>query len=207
MVSLYYNKVYNIANQTSKKHSSDSASPPKSIRFINKEWKKTSIEFKINGYQTSFPTTSLFDIIKDKEQLIGAEKVFYYDQNNARVCSLSEEIDEEWVAEQLAILERENQEHEYEYGSVDMDVEDVDQNPDDLETSVTRSGLRRIITEDTGTQTEYVYIEKPPIRVARDCTPEVKNTCVKVSVKCGISTAMATVAVQAVCEELYHHQC
>ena len=34
----------------------------------------------------------------------------------------------------------------------------------------------------------------------------VKNACVKVLVKCGISTAMATVAVQAVCEELYHHQ-
>ena len=46
--------------------------------------------------------------------------MFYHDQNNARVCSLSEEIDEEWVAEQLAILERENQEHEYEYKSVDM---------------------------------------------------------------------------------------
>ena len=87
-----------------------------------------------------------------------------------------------------------------------MDVEDVDQNPDDLETSVTRSGLRKIITEDTGTQAEYVYIEKPPIPVLRDCTPEVKNACVKVSVKCGISTAMATLAVQAVCEELYHHQ-
>ena len=28
----------------------------------------------------------------------------------------------------------------------------------------------------------------------------------KVSSKCGISTAMAAVAVQAVCEELYHHQ-
>ena len=28
----------------------------------------------------------------------------------------------------------------------------------------------------------------------------------KVSVKCGISTSMATVAVQAVCEELYHYQ-
>ena len=168
---------------------------------------ENSIEFKINGYQTSFPITSLFDIIKDKEQLTGAEKVFYHDQNNARVCSLSEEIDEEWVAEQLAILERENQEHEYEYESVNMDVDhDVDQNPDDLETSVTRSTLKRIITEDTGTQTEYVYIEKPPIRVVRDCTLEVKNACVKVSVKCGISTAMATVAVQAVCEELHHHQ-
>ena len=72
LVSLYYNKVYNVANRTSKKHFSDSASPPKSIRFINKEWKKTSFKFKINGYQTSFPITSLFDIIKDKEQLTGA---------------------------------------------------------------------------------------------------------------------------------------
>ena len=54
--------------------------------------------------KTFIPITSLLDIIKDKEQLTGVEKVFYHDQNNDRKCSLSEEIDEEWVNEQLAIL-------------------------------------------------------------------------------------------------------
>ena len=79
LVALYYNKVYNVANRSSKKHSYDTSSPPKSIRVINTEWKKTNIEFTISTIaKLLFPITSLFDIIKDKELLIGAEKVFYH---------------------------------------------------------------------------------------------------------------------------------
>ena len=59
---------------------------------------------------------------------------------------------------------------------------------------------------DIITLTEYQYSDKPPIRSIRNYTLEIKKACVKVSVKCGISTSMATVAVQAVCEELYHQQ-
>ena len=98
--------------------------------------------------------------------------MLYHDQKNARKCSLSEEIDEKWSAEQLAILEKENDEREYEYERIqeDIDVEDEEQDPDDtdMDASVTRSGLTRMITEDAGTQTEYIYTEKPPRRVIRD---------------------------------------
>ena len=46
LVSLYYNKVHNVANRTSPKHESDTTHP-KSIQSINKQWKETSIEFRI----------------------------------------------------------------------------------------------------------------------------------------------------------------
>ena len=70
LVSLYYNKVHNLANRKSSKHESDTTRP-KSIWSINKQWKETSIEFRINGRKTLFPITSLFDIMQNE----GAEKV------------------------------------------------------------------------------------------------------------------------------------
>ena len=62
-----------------------------------------------------------------------------------------------------------------------IDVEDEEHDPVDIDIdpSFTCSGLTRMITEDIGTQTEYIYTEKPPIRVIRDCTPKVKNACVR----------------------------
>ena len=83
----------------------------------------------------------------------------------------------------------------------DTDVETEDE-IQELDTSVTRSGLRRTVTEEKETHTTFMYEQKPPVRGIRDCTTQVKNACVKVSVKCGISTYMATVACQAVCEGL-----
>ena len=59
LVSLYYNKVYSVANHTSSKHASYTTHP-KSIWSINKQLKETSIEFRINGRKT-FPIPSLFD--------------------------------------------------------------------------------------------------------------------------------------------------
>ena len=70
LVSLYYNKVHNLANRTSSKRESDTTRP-KSIWSINKQWKEASIEFRSNSRKTLFPITSLFDIMKDE----GAEKV------------------------------------------------------------------------------------------------------------------------------------
>lgn len=90
---LYNNKVYNVANQSSKKHSYDTSIPPTSIRPINREWKKTNIDFIMNRRKTSFPVTSLFDIVKDKKLLAGAEKVFNHDQLNARLCKIIESED------------------------------------------------------------------------------------------------------------------
>ena len=48
--------------------------------------------------------------MKDETFFEGAEKVFYNDQKHARVCLLSEEVDEVWVAEQLFVLEHQSQE-------------------------------------------------------------------------------------------------
>ena len=93
LVSLYYNKVYSVANHTSSKHASYTTHP-KSIWSINKQLKETSIEFRINGRKMLFPITSLFDIVRYETLLEGAKKVFYNDQKHARVCQLSEEIQE-----------------------------------------------------------------------------------------------------------------
>ena len=207
LVSLYYTKVYNVANRSSKKFVGEDSTSTRSIRSLNNEWKKTDIQFTVNRRKISFPINSLFDIIKDKELLTGREKCFYFDQKNERKWGLSEEIDEEWVDEQLILQAEAENEHleigEEDENDIHSDEEDSQLN---LDRSVNRSGLRRVLTEDASTQTTFGYIDKPSIRGIRDCTPEIKQACVKVSVKCNISTAMATVAVQAVCEELYHHQ-
>ena len=57
---------------------------------------------------------------------------------------------------------------------------------------------------DIRIQTEYQYFDKPQIRSLHDCRLEIKKACMKVPVKCGISTSMAPVAVLAACEELNH---
>ena len=160
-VSLYYNKVYNVANRTSSKHESDTAHS-KSIQSINKQWKETSIEFRINDRKTLFPITSLFDIVKDETLLEGAKKVFFNDQKHAHVCRLSKEIDEVWVAEQLVILEHQSQEqHITDHVFPPEEKIDIADNTNDtLDTSVTRSGLRRIPTMNMGTQAEYQYSDK-----------------------------------------------
>ena len=55
------------------------------------------------------------------------------------------------------------------------------------------------------TQTDQ-YFEIPTIRNTRNCTDDIKATCVEVSVKCGISAQKAALAVQIVCKSLYKHQ-
>ena len=108
----------------------------------------------------------------------------------------------------MVTLEHQSQEqHITDYVFPPEEEIDIADNANDLlDTNVTRSGLRRIVTTDIVTQTEYQYSDKPPILSIRDYTLEIRKACVKVLVKCGISTSMAAVAVQAVCEELYHHQ-
>ena len=149
VVSLYYNKFYNVAYRMSSKHESYTTHP-KSIQSINKQWKETSIEFRINGRKTLFPITSMLDTAKDETLLEGAKKVFYNNQKHACVCRPSEEIDEAWVAEQLVILEHHSQEQRItDYVFPPEEEIDIKDNTNDLlDTSDTRYGLRRIVTTD-----------------------------------------------------------
>ena len=126
--------------------------------------------------------------MKDKTLLDGAKNVFYNDQKHARACQPSEEIDEAWVTEQLVTLEHQSQEqHITDYVFPQEEEIDIKDNTNDLlDRSVTQSGLRRIVTIDMGTQTEYQYLDKPPTRLIHDCRPEIKRTCVQMSAKCGI---------------------
>ena len=189
LVKLYYSKVYVVSNRESKKHEYDLMLPAKSIRSINKDWKKTSIQYTINRRPTSFPITSLMDIIKDKEDLKGVEKVFYHDQKNARICRLSEEIDQKWVEEQLVIIQRNSDIQQQDAENIsegeESATEDMDTDDTELNRSCTRSGRVLIAKFDIGTQTEFIHINnsKPSIRITRDCTNEIKKTCAMVSVK------------------------
>ena len=106
-------------------------------------------EFKIN---------SLFDIVVDEKLLQGAKKVFYNDQKTT-ICRLSEEIDEEWVKEQLGMLEQQqyqiqHQLQQQQYGHEEMDSEDQNVESSMMDTSVNQSGLIRIMKEDAASQTE-----------------------------------------------------
>ena len=107
-------------------------------------------EFKIN---------SLFDIVVDEKLLQGAKKVFYNDQKTTIICRLSEEIDEEWVKEQLGMLEQQqyqiqHQLQQQQYGHEEMDSEDQNVESNMMDTSVNQSGLIRIMKEDAASQTE-----------------------------------------------------
>ena len=77
--------------------------------------------------QYEFKINSLFDIVMNEKLLQGAEKVFYHDQKTTRICRLSEEIDEEWVKEQLAMLEQQQyQIQQYEHEEMDSEDQNVE---------------------------------------------------------------------------------
>ena len=99
-------------------------------------------EFKIN---------SLFDIVVDEKSLRGAEKVFCHDHKTRRICRLSEE---EWVKEQLAMLEPQQYQIQYQlqqqqYENEEMDSEDQNVKSSMMDTSVNRSGIIRIMALHT----------------------------------------------------------
>ena len=146
----------------------------------------------------------------DEKSLQGAEKVFYHDQKTAKICRLSEEIDEEWVNEQLAMLEQRQYQIQHQlqqqYEHEEMDSEDQNVESSMMDTSVNHSGLIRIMKEDAASQTENDFHVIPsPVRKLCGIDLQVKKACIKASVKCNMSTAMGLVAVQTVCEEMYDH--
>ena len=138
----------------SSKHESD-ANHLKSIRSINKQWKETSIEFRINGrkmyftmifYNVFYNFTKAYTCLLGKWRNrwgVGGTITGHFVINHTRAFPPEEEID-------------------------------TADNTNDLDISVTQSGLRRIATTKMGTQREYQYLDKPPIRPIHDCSPEIK---------------------------------
>ena len=210
LVTNYFNNVYSVFNRKSAKHEGETFQP-KSIRTLNRQWKTTSTEYRCVGV---FPISSLFDIGSNMESLKGSEKVFYHGQQFARICRLSEEVDEDWVKEQLAMLREQGNIQECVQAEKDCESEQIDEidvqveRNDFLNQSFTRSGKVRKPTEDISCQTEVDFdlVPAPKIRKHRKCLENVKSACVQVSVDCGISTALVAKAVQIVCSVLYEHQ-
>ena len=123
LVTNYFNNVYSVFNRKSAKHEGETFQP-KSIRTLNRQWKTTSIEYRCVGV---FPTSSLFDIGSNMESLKGSEKVFYHDQQFAWICRLSEEVDEDWVKEQLAMLREQENIQECVQAEKDCESEQIDE--------------------------------------------------------------------------------
>ena len=114
--------------------------------------------------------------------------------------------------EQLEVLEQQqyqiqHQLQQQQYEHEQMDNEDQNVKSTMMGTSMNWSGLIRIMKEDAASQTEndFHMIPQPPVRKLHDIDSRVKKACIKVSVKCNMSTAVGLVAVHAVCEEMYHH--
>ena len=185
-------------------------------RHRQMEWRKKSLV--------------LFDIMKnesDPNTFQTSEKNFYFDQldGNQRKMYLSEEIDEEFEAEEEATRSKETeekaaltQELSFIYEEIDDDECATDLNTfnatDDLNSSqcskvsLNRSGLARlncVDVDDASTQTDACY-DRPEIRLNRNCTEKVKATSVEVSVKCAVSADTSLTAVQTVCKGIYNHE-
>ena len=196
LVQHYYNNVVSKMNRTKPKHHGEILKPV-SERSLNKEWKQSSLPIRLKG---DFAIDGLMDLGVEMDSLEGKEKVFYHDQKNTRICRLSVEIDDEWVEEQLVLIENERKikEQEEEENCVDDEdeLEDVEvTDPSLLDSSlmsVNRSGLVRIPTEDITTQTEARYMAtKPDVRIIHDCLVAVKTVIVVLCVNCNLSAKMA----------------
>ena len=210
LVDHYYTNVYNIVHRHTKKHMTDVPTKVTSIRCLNKEWRSKTIVYG-NNNQPGILIDSLLDIGRNTDKLTNAELWFYEDQKNLyRIHRLSEEIDVEWVEEQIRLreqqeadVERLQQQAEAER-MIEQCDETVEETCDDLNASRTRSGKCRIPTEDQGTQTDDVPIQLK-VRNNRNCTDKIKSTCVQLSVNCGISAKMSTVAAQTFFKGMLDH--
>ena len=102
-------------------------------------------------------------------------------------------------------IQHQLQQQQYEHEEMDSEDQNVESSM--MDKSVNRSGLIEIMKEDAASQIEndFHMIPQPPIWKLRDTDPWVKKACIKASVKCNTSTAMGSVAAQAVCEEMYDH--
>ena len=107
------------------------------------------------------------------------------------------EIAEQFVLESTFINEEETEQ-----------VTPRSQSSNFLISSINCSGLsqdtRKLSVKEI--QREFMFQNRSQIRKVRDCTNEVKSTCVNVSVNCNISTETSETAVQTVAKSLYGHE-
>ena len=181
----------------------------KSLRQLNREWRNKSVSLR--GGRGTKPQAvtidGLFDIGVNMVQLTGNELLFYQDQKGARIFWVSEQVDEAYVierqweeAQKREVLERE--EREAQYSEENIEILDVSSSNESTG-SVNRSGRIRVATEDISVQ--FDSFPKKRIRMIRDCTNEVKATCVAISVNCNLSTEMSRLAFQTICSKQYGH--
>ena len=189
--------------------------------------KETNLSYRQRKSKWRAENNHLFDIhspkydpLKDYEDV---ERLFYMAQKSvARTGYISETIDFRYERqesekkkqkldeeeaednEQSFINEGESLSHETEHDP-DYEMEDETASNssfrnDSSEVVQTRSGLVLLKPVD-----EPIVIPQPLIRKVRACTDQIKSTCVQVSVNCGLSVAMAILAVKIVCQALYEH--
>ena len=203
IVGHYYNNVY-VEHTRTKPKKKNMVFVKKSIRQLNREWMNSTIPIT---KKQRVPIDQLFDIGVNMDKLKGDEKSFYENSTGARLRGfrLSQEVDIEYAAKQARAEEERRQILEREAAACDDsdDTEEVSADVD-LDMSTTRSGKKRVLTEDFAAPHES---DPPPkkLRQVRNCTPESKSTCVALSVNCMMSTEMARVAFQTVCSKYYGH--
>ena len=186
--------------ENQKKNKKDNVSKTSSLRSMNKTWRRMHIS--VGAKREMVPIDNLLDIGRNTVKLTGRELAFYNDQQGKRECRLSEEVDDEWVIQQAE--QQELQEQEAQHQIVEEMYEDEEKEDCEifqLDKSLNRS--YRVFSCDNSTQTDNTYVPQPR---TRDCTDEIKSSCVQVSVNCGISAKMSTIAIQTVCKSLYNHK-
>ena len=206
---------------------------PKNIRKINKEWYNYCINnakelMKIQGkkgrpsktlqtddtaigIQTSIVVNSygLLDIGFNTENLTGAERIFYEDQNGDRKFRLSSEIDEDYVKEK-------EKEYQDKLAQQEEDaLNDTFSNPCDLAENIPSSSaperaeryLKRCLKDSISTQIEDERTEdtRRELRNIRNFVYAVKDAIATIGYRCAISVEKARVAFQIVCMIWYGH--
>ena len=157
--------------------------------------------------------SSLFDIVKNAETttdkdgnviegLTGREKIFYEDQKGKRRHLLSQEIDEEYENEQLAIQQAIMEADAERQAELDFINEDTDEVVQVKTARRDQRHEKRPVKVDKNVQ---VSVKTPtePVRLVRNATQKILDTISGVSTVVGISVAKARKATREVCKRKY----
>ena len=176
-----------------------------SARKLEEKWRNTH--------------NSILDIGCDMDKLESesTEYKFYHLQLTSREGRVTDQVDEEYIAQEQStnlamedehegISETPDDESRDPNEVVDLSRSDMDSlNASSVSISINRSGKLRISTDiDHPTSSTPL---RPKLRVNRRiCTDAIKSACATISSTCGISAEMSRKVVQIVSKELYGHQ-